>query len=275
MGGAVSQRRRPQLGADRRRRRLREPAQRRGHRLRPRDRPAGRRDDGRSTTTSPTAWPALLRDALRRVVLDRPPAGRPGHRARGCCRRWARPGMRSDWLMTLALRWMGNLVTDEDRDRAARVWRWAGPALAAPATPVRRSPDAERLVPARTIGAGPGRRDARSLGAQPTRVARRGAPAGHRPGRCWPACTSSYPDFLLRRAGRAGPRAATCGSCAATTSGTSRWSARAMDAMRHVPVDRAGAGRGVPPGAPAARAGRGGRAPSPRPASPTPTRSAR
>jgi flavin-dependent dehydrogenase len=35
-------------------------------------------------------------------------------------------GMRSDWLMTLALRWMGNLVTDQDRDRAARVWRWAG-----------------------------------------------------------------------------------------------------------------------------------------------------
>jgi flavin-dependent dehydrogenase len=35
-------------------------------------------------------------------------------------------GMRSDLLMTLALRWMGNLVTDDDRDRAARVWRWAG-----------------------------------------------------------------------------------------------------------------------------------------------------
>jgi len=35
-------------------------------------------------------------------------------------------GMRSDLLMTLALRWMGNLVTDEDRDRAARIWRWAG-----------------------------------------------------------------------------------------------------------------------------------------------------
>jgi geranylgeranyl reductase family protein len=35
-------------------------------------------------------------------------------------------GMRSDWLMTLALRWMGNLVTDDDRDRAARIWRWAG-----------------------------------------------------------------------------------------------------------------------------------------------------
>ena len=45
---------------------------------------------------------------------------------RGCCRRWARPGCARDWLMTLALRWMGNLVTDEDRDRAARVWRWAG-----------------------------------------------------------------------------------------------------------------------------------------------------
>ncbi|MBS4751903.1 geranylgeranyl reductase family protein [Nocardioides sp. zg-ZUI104] len=37
-------------------------------------------------------------------------------------------GMRSDLLMTLALRWMGNLVTDSDRDRAARVWRWAGKA---------------------------------------------------------------------------------------------------------------------------------------------------
>ncbi len=35
-------------------------------------------------------------------------------------------GMRSDFVMTLAVRWMGNLVTDEDRDRAAKVWRWAG-----------------------------------------------------------------------------------------------------------------------------------------------------
>ena len=35
-------------------------------------------------------------------------------------------GMRSDLLMTLALRWMGNLVTDADRDAAARVWRFAG-----------------------------------------------------------------------------------------------------------------------------------------------------
>ncbi len=35
-------------------------------------------------------------------------------------------GMRSDFVMTLAVRWMGNLVTDEDHDRAAQVWRWAG-----------------------------------------------------------------------------------------------------------------------------------------------------
>jgi geranylgeranyl reductase family protein len=72
-----------------------------------------------------TAWPALLREhygeafsIARRlagiVTLPRLLAA-------------AGPvGMRSDWLMTLALRWMGNLVTDEDRDRAARVWRWAG-----------------------------------------------------------------------------------------------------------------------------------------------------
>ncbi len=40
--------------------------------------------------------------------------------------RFGPPGMRSTLLMTLALRWMGNLVTDEDRDAAARVWQWAG-----------------------------------------------------------------------------------------------------------------------------------------------------
>jgi geranylgeranyl reductase family protein len=34
--------------------------------------------------------------------------------------------MRSHGLMTIALRVMGNLVTDEDRDVVARVWRWAG-----------------------------------------------------------------------------------------------------------------------------------------------------
>lgn len=35
-------------------------------------------------------------------------------------------GMRSHALMTVALRVMGNLVTEEDRDVTARVWRWAG-----------------------------------------------------------------------------------------------------------------------------------------------------
>ncbi|NLC98060.1 MAG: geranylgeranyl reductase family protein [Actinomycetales bacterium] len=35
-------------------------------------------------------------------------------------------GMRSHVLMTFALRVMGNLVTDEDRDVTARIWRWAG-----------------------------------------------------------------------------------------------------------------------------------------------------
>ena len=35
-------------------------------------------------------------------------------------------GMRSRFLMTLALRVMGNLVTEEDRDAVARVWRTAG-----------------------------------------------------------------------------------------------------------------------------------------------------
>jgi len=35
-------------------------------------------------------------------------------------------GMRSRWLMTIALRVMGNLITPEDRDAVARVWRTAG-----------------------------------------------------------------------------------------------------------------------------------------------------
>ncbi len=72
-----------------------------------------------------TAWPALLREhygesfsiARRLAGLVTVPWVLP---------RFGPAGMRSDWLMTLALRWMGNLVTDEDRDRSARVWRWAG-----------------------------------------------------------------------------------------------------------------------------------------------------
>nr|WP_275693445.1 FAD-linked oxidoreductase [Nocardioides sp. TF02-7] len=70
-------------------------------------------------------WPALLRDhygeafsiARRLAGLVTVPRLLPS---------LGPVGMRSDLLMTLALRWMGNLVTDEDRDRAARVWRWAG-----------------------------------------------------------------------------------------------------------------------------------------------------
>ena len=37
-------------------------------------------------------------------------------------------GMRSRGLMTVALRVMGNLVTDEDSDTTARLWRAAGKA---------------------------------------------------------------------------------------------------------------------------------------------------
>ena len=35
-------------------------------------------------------------------------------------------GMRSRWLMTVALRLMGNLVTEEDTDAIARIWRYGG-----------------------------------------------------------------------------------------------------------------------------------------------------
>ncbi|MGA8257679.1 MAG: geranylgeranyl reductase family protein [Nocardioides sp.] len=72
-----------------------------------------------------SAWPALLTDhygeafsiARRLAGLVTVPRLLPA---------LGPVGMRSDWMMTLALRWMGNLVTDDDRDRAARVWRWAG-----------------------------------------------------------------------------------------------------------------------------------------------------
>ena len=72
-----------------------------------------------------TTWPALLRDHY----------GEAFSIARRLAGVFTTPkilsalgpvGMRSDWLMTLALRWMGNLITEEDRDRSARVWRWAG-----------------------------------------------------------------------------------------------------------------------------------------------------
>jgi geranylgeranyl reductase family protein len=71
------------------------------------------------------AWPQLLRDHYGEAFsIARRLAGiatRPGLVAA-----LGPAGMRSRWLMTLALRWMGNFVTDDDRDRAAQVWRWAG-----------------------------------------------------------------------------------------------------------------------------------------------------
>src|SRR3712207_4895687 len=72
-----------------------------------------------------TAWPATLRrhygeafSIARRLagLLTVPrllPAAGP-------------VGMRSRTLMTVALRVMSNLVTEEDRDAVARLWRWAG-----------------------------------------------------------------------------------------------------------------------------------------------------
>lgn len=72
-----------------------------------------------------TAWPALLREHYGEAFsIARRLAGLVT--VPHLLSTLGPAGMRSDWLMTLALRWMGNLVTDEDRDRAARVWRWAG-----------------------------------------------------------------------------------------------------------------------------------------------------
>lgn len=72
-----------------------------------------------------TAWPALLRDHYgESFSIARKLAGIATNPRLVAA--LGPVGMRSDALMTLALRWMGNLVTDEDRDRAARVWRWAG-----------------------------------------------------------------------------------------------------------------------------------------------------
>ena len=72
-----------------------------------------------------TAWPALLREHYGEAFsIARRLAGLVT--VPGLLRTLGPAGMRSDWLMTLALRWMGNLVDEEDRDRAARVWRWAG-----------------------------------------------------------------------------------------------------------------------------------------------------
>ena len=80
---------------------------------------------GRRTAPRLAAWPATLRrhygeafSIARRLagLLTLPrllPVAGP-------------VGMRSRALMTVALRVMGNLVTDEDRDLTARAWRTAG-----------------------------------------------------------------------------------------------------------------------------------------------------
>ena len=83
-----------------------------------------------STTPNPALtyelrWPALLRDhygtafsiARRLATLLTVPGFLPT---------FGPIGMRSRFLMTIALRVMGNLVTDDDADATARVWRTAG-----------------------------------------------------------------------------------------------------------------------------------------------------
>jgi flavin-dependent dehydrogenase len=77
-----------------------------------------------------TQWPEILREhyglafsAARRIagILTTPEL-----------LRFAGPiGMRSRWLMEIALRIMGNLVTPEDTDGLARVWRTVGRASVA------------------------------------------------------------------------------------------------------------------------------------------------
>ena len=88
-------------------------------------RPAGSSSSCSPTTAPGAGWPAVLRrhygeafSIARRLagLLTLPrllPLAGP-------------VGMRSRALMTVALRVMGNLVTDEDRDVVARAWRAAG-----------------------------------------------------------------------------------------------------------------------------------------------------
>ena len=113
--------------------------------------------------------------ALRRGVLHRPPAGRPAHRCRRFLPAAGPVGMRSRALMTVALRVMGNLVTDEDRDVVARAWRLAGTSSAEAATSAPRfacsgAPEGraerrgrEATVPSATEGLEPDRGDGQRL----------------------------------------------------------------------------------------------------------------
>ena len=155
--------------------------------------------------------------------------------------------------MTLALRWMGNLVTDEDRDRAARVWRWAGrrslardhrPPFAAepapsgpPAATTTKSEQRPRL-PARSSRSGraaaPRPRADRPVVRPGARPGRGPGRAGRQPRRRSPTSCSSARAMLGRRLVRFMCRA-------------DIWDAplpgkpigRGMEAMRHIPVDRA------------------------------------
>ena len=141
-------------------------------------------------TTSPTAWPALLREhygesfsiARRLAGLVTVPRLLPA---------LGPAGMRSDWLMTLALRWMGNLVTDEDRDRAARVWRWAGRRSLRRRRTARRSPDPDRCPSCVRPPTGDASRPAgRCRRARPRPCASAAPSTCPAAGRsCWPATT--------------------------------------------------------------------------------------
>ena len=72
-----------------------------------------------------TAWPALLTEHYGEAFsIARRLAGLLT--VPGLLPTFGPIGMRSRALMTIALRVMGNLVTDADRDLTARVWRWAG-----------------------------------------------------------------------------------------------------------------------------------------------------
>ena len=145
--------------------------------------------------------------------------------------------MRSDWLMTLALRWMGNLVTDEDRDRAARVWRWAGRRSIA-----RRPPPAVRLTRLRTTDM---ERWYRATGVATRTIVRaldvrlRYTGLEHLP-RSGPVVLASndvsYPDFLW-----IGLAAHERDRWARFLTRHDVWNTRArraMVGMRHIPVDR-------------------------------------
>ena len=72
-----------------------------------------------------TAWPALLREHYGAAFSI---ARRLGGliTVPGLLGRLGPIGMRSRPLMRLALRVMGNLITDEDQDAVARLWRTAG-----------------------------------------------------------------------------------------------------------------------------------------------------